>query len=172
MVSWWDAVAYYQLAHRYAPLDPHVNDQLGLLLYLNSPEDASLSKEKGSLNSEYYLNRAIQQRPTWPHSWANLMLLKAMRTEMKSDFVYELEKADKFGPWEPVVQMALLRAGMENWYRLQTEERIIVKDAVLRGLQSLSPGQADRIMKGLKIRNGQRMLCPFLLTGEFPDLCQ
>ena len=54
-------------------------------------------------------------RPSWPHPWANLLLLKAIKGEHDSEFNTLLEMVLKFGPYEKSTESILLHVGLAYW---------------------------------------------------------
>lgn len=78
--------------------------------------------------------QATQLRPHWPHSWANLALMKAQLRQFDSEFQHALNQATTFGPWERDVNISVSEAGMRGWLQLDESTRTAVINNIERGL--------------------------------------
>jgi hypothetical protein len=74
-----------------------------------------------------YYRRAITARPLWPYSWANLLSVKDKLGQVDEEFNRAMSRAVETGPWEPRVQLQVIRSGLRQWDVLQTAERSIVR---------------------------------------------
>lgn len=77
---------------------------------------------------------AIELRPRWPYSWANLVLMKAHLGEVDDEYQYALEQAVRFGPWEQSVHLSLTHAAVLSWSLLSKEQKGLYAENVERGL--------------------------------------
>lgn len=79
--------------------------------------------------------RALTARPLWPYSWANLLSAKDKLGEVDGEFVTALQRAAATGPWEPRVQLQLIRSGLRHWERLAGAERARVRETMDQALR-------------------------------------
>jgi hypothetical protein len=77
---------------------------------------------------------AARMRPGSPYVWASIALLKLRLGEMDDEFTGALERAARFGPWEPSVQIAIADAGLAAWRRLAPPARSLVAGTLERAL--------------------------------------
>ncbi len=77
---------------------------------------------------------AIELRPRWPYSWANLVLMKAHLGEVDDEYQFALEQAVRFGPWEQSVHLSLTHAAVLSWSLLSKEQKALYAGNVERGL--------------------------------------
>lgn len=73
-----------------------------------------------------FYRSAIAERPLWPYAWGNLALIKAQLRLWDSEFETALQRAQKLGPWEPSVQLAVHEAGLISWRQLDMSARRLV----------------------------------------------
>lgn len=79
--------------------------------------------------------KALETRPTWPYSWANLALMKSFSTELDDEFNQAVLNANKFGPWELPVQLTLAQIGARHWASLTPVQRAVIAANVHRSLR-------------------------------------
>lgn len=72
--------------------------------------------------SDFY-RQAIEKRPLWPYTWANLALLNAQWNRPLS---LELHRAQELGAWEPLVQLSIHEAGLISWRNLSQGEKSLI----------------------------------------------
>jgi hypothetical protein len=82
---------------------------------------------------------AAQMRPGSPYAWASIVLLKVRLSEIDAEFYGALERAVRFGPWEPTVQIAIADAGFAAWRRLTPPAKALVIADLERGLLRQGP---------------------------------
>lgn len=78
--------------------------------------------------------QAASMRPGSPYAWSSLALVKFRMGELDYEFYGALERAARFGPWEPAVQLALSDIGLAGWPWLALPGKVAVLGAVERGM--------------------------------------
>jgi len=98
---------------------------------INGPDSAGVAdiREAALLHRD-----AIELRPRWPYSWANLVLMKAHLGEVDDEYQYALEQAIRFGPWEQSVHISLTHAAVLSWSSLSKEQKSLYAGNIERGL--------------------------------------
>lgn len=71
--------------------------------------------------------RALAERPVWPYSWAALLSVKDALGQVDSEFVNAMYRATAIGPWEPRVQLQVLRSGIRYWDELASKEHELIR---------------------------------------------
>jgi hypothetical protein len=82
---------------------------------------------------------AALMRPGSPYAWAAIAALKLRLDELDFEFYGALERADRFGRWEPAVQLALADIGLASWRLLPHSARLLVLGAIARGMPRQGP---------------------------------
>jgi len=80
----------------------------------------------GLLDSLRGWREAARMRPGSPYAWASIALIKLRLGELDAEFTGALERAARFGPWEPAVQIAIADAGLAAWRRLAPAAKELV----------------------------------------------
>jgi len=70
---------------------------------------------------------ALAVRPLWPYSWANLLSVKDKLGQVDSEFNSAINRAAETGPWEPRVQLQIVRSGLRYWDELRRPTRALVQ---------------------------------------------
>ena len=78
---------------------------------------------------------ALTVRPLWPYNWVNLLSVKDKLDQRDVEFNRAMQKSAETGPWEPSVQLQLIRSGVRHWDALQSPERTLVRDTVADALR-------------------------------------
>ena len=119
--------------------------------------------------SRMQFRRAAAMRPGSPYAWSNLALVKFRLGEMDYEFYGALERAARFGPWEPAVQLALADIGLAGWRRLALPGKLAVLGAIERGMKR----QQKEISGFATTHRGLPALCsdPLLRARPVPQLC-
>lgn len=152
----WDAAqAALERATALAPANPLYVEELGRLLeqravqaFPRQPAARALPDEARALleRSRAQFRRAASMRPGSPYAWSNLALVKFRLGEMDLEFYGALDRATRFGPWEPAVQLVLADIGLAGWRRLALPGKLAVLGAIERGM--LRQGkEIDRLAK-------------------------
>lgn len=82
---------------------------------------------------------AAQMRPGSPYAWASIALLKLRLGALDAEFYGALERAARFGPWEPPVQIAIADVGLAAWRRLAPSAKELVIADLERALLRQAP---------------------------------
>ena len=75
--------------------------------------------------SKAYLahKETIKLRPHWPYSWANLALIKSDLQQFDVEYLYAVNQAERYGPWEIASNKALVQAGFNGPPKLNLNSR-------------------------------------------------
>ena len=97
-----------------------------------TPGDDAAGKNR-DMARHYYLG-TLAGRPTWPHDWIDLALVKYRLDQVDAEFYQALHRAVALGPWEPSVKFVVADIGMHHWHKLDNDMRAlvtgIIRDAV------------------------------------------
>lgn len=135
-------------ALKYFPNNPDYLDLAGLLQELQSNQPGVVGKthRQALEKAAAYYRKALAQRPLWPYSWANLLAVKDKLGELDDEFHLALQRAVETGPWEPRVQLQVLRTGLKRWDRLAASERGMVRETIAHALRK-QPREAFLIIR-------------------------
>lgn len=78
--------------------------------------------------------RAVELRPHWPYSWANLVLMKSYLEEFDDDYDKALSSAVRYGPWEQSVHLTLSHAAARSWVSLSLGQKHVFAKNIERGI--------------------------------------
>jgi tetratricopeptide (TPR) repeat protein len=67
--------------------------------------------------SAAHLRQALFARPSSPHTWANLALVKLRLGQIDAEFQAAVGNARRLGPWEPEVRAALDQIALHARFR-------------------------------------------------------
>ncbi len=130
------------------PNNAEYREYLGRIHYLraiNNFQDASLFRK--NIHQAYLAHKkAIKLRPQWPYSWANLALMKSHLQQFDVEYLYAVNQAVRFGPWEISSNDALAQAGFNGWAQLSEKSQNITVDALERVYQQ-SPKTARKLIR-------------------------
>ena len=135
--EWLAARAAVERAGALAPSNPLYAEELGRLLELRAAQmdRADPAARKLVVDARAEFRRAASLRPGSPYAWASLALVKFRLNELDSEFYGALERAARYGPWEPAVQIALADVGLGSWPRLAQPGKQLVLAAIERGMR-------------------------------------
>ena len=141
---------------RYASGNPWTLEQMGTL-NLARMRASRVPREAVALTRDARIRfrQALSQRPTSPFLWANLALAKLYLDEFDAEFMAALRHADELGPWEPIVQQAVIFAGLAAW-------------------QQLDPGSQQALVRTLErgaLRNAEKMIQIVKSYRRFDLIC-
>ena len=148
------------------PGHPDFLDTKGLLLEYSAGLPGVAGQERRDLLSgaaEQY-RKAIRNRPLWPYSWANLVSVKDKLGEINDDYLHAFERSDTLGPWEPPVQLILIRSALLNWQELGSDERQRAEQIIGRAMQR----QGKEVFELVRSVGRMDLLCP--LQDDYPML--
>jgi len=130
------------------PNNAEYQEYLGRIHYLravNNYQDTKLFRD--NIQQAYLAHKqAIKLRPEWPYSWANLALMKSHLQQLDVEYLYAVNQAVRFGPWEISSNEALVQAGFNGWARLsQNSQKITV--AALERVYQQSPQTTRQLIR-------------------------
>jgi predicted Zn-dependent protease len=150
-----------------APTDPSIQELLAMLALGSSRSDDSASEAIDRIT------RALQQRPTSPYSWANLVQALYRKGEIGARFEAALQTAAETGPWEPEVERKVADYGLAVWGEISPSTRSAVERMVANGMAH----QATEILQISGRRGRLSVACAYLGRSKRTDpkwvqLCQ
>lgn len=142
------ALSYNGHALRRFGGNPDYLDLRGHLLEMKAGLPGSLGSTRRQLleNAAGNYRRSIAVRPLWPYGWANLLSVKDKLGQVDLEFRSALRRAGETGPWEPRVQLQLLRSGLRHWDKLLNAERVLLRDSMADALK-VQPREAFAIAR-------------------------
>jgi hypothetical protein len=119
------------------PGNPDYRDFSGGLKELRARQPGVLGAERAALleSAADDYRASLRVRPLWPYSWVNLLSAKDKLGQVDSEFNRALNRAVETGPWEPRVQLQVLRSGLRQWDALTSGQRALVRDQLASALQ-------------------------------------
>lgn len=119
------------------PNNPDYLDFSGRLLVLEASQPGVMGSERRELleSAARVFRQALEVRPLWPYSWANLLSAKDKLGQVDIEFNLAMNRSAELGPWEPRVQMQVVETGLRYWSRLGGAERTLVQQKVLDALK-------------------------------------
>ena len=143
-----EAVARLDKALARFPNNPDFLDLSGHLKELKASQPGTAGAERGELlesaASDY--RKALAARPLWPYSWANLLSVKDKLGQVDPEFNKAMNRAAETGPWEPRVQLQVVRSGIRHWDQLRGSERKLVQGKVRDALK-VQPREVFKIVR-------------------------
>ncbi len=123
-------------AHQLEPSNPLFVEQIArtqemTALRLDARDPAARA---ALLQSLARWREAALMRPGSPYVWASIAALKLRLNDLDFEFYGALERAERFGRWEPAVQLALADIGLAGWRLLAQPAKLLVLDAIARAL--------------------------------------
>ena len=106
---------------------------------------------------------SIQNRPSWPVTWANMAVLKWRNGEFDEDFKFYLSQADKFGKSQPEVHLLFTELGLAAYqarHPLYTQYKQTIKHRIYNAI--LSPQSRDKALSLIKKYEQRRITCRWL----------
>lgn len=77
---------------------------------------------------------AALMRPASPYVWAAIALVKYRLDDMDFEFYGALQRAERYGRWEPAIQLELADLGLAGWPLLPAQAKQITLEAVARAM--------------------------------------
>ncbi|MGH8765042.1 MAG: hypothetical protein ACRET8_04945 [Burkholderiales bacterium] len=77
---------------------------------------------------------AALMRPASPYVWAAIANLKYRLDDMDFEFYGALQRAERYGRWEPAIQLELADLGLAAWPLLAEPAKLMTLDAIARAL--------------------------------------
>ncbi|HLX80720.1 MAG TPA: hypothetical protein VKS43_09060 [Burkholderiales bacterium] len=116
------------------PSNPLFVEQLGRVQEMRArqlPPGDTAAREALRLALAQYRSAALM-RPGSPYVWTGIAALKLQLDETDFEFYGALERAERFGRWEPAVQLALADIGFTDWRLLAQPAKVLVLGAIER----------------------------------------
>jgi hypothetical protein len=102
-------------------------------------EMEALRLPRGSAQARVLLHQALVDfrtaalmRPGSPYAWAAIASLKLRLDNLDFEFYGALDRAARYGRWEPAVQLALADIGLAGWRLLAQPAKQLALDAIAR----------------------------------------
>jgi len=134
----WESIRYkLNEALIFNPDNPDLMQSLGAAYeneYAFHPASDSNAQRHRKAAQEYY-RESLNKRPSWPHHWVDLALVKYRLNEIDGEFYQAMTNALLLGPWEPWVQRIVADIGMHNWYNFQPEMQALIKTTIQNGVK-------------------------------------
>jgi len=113
--------------------------------------------------------RAALMRPASPYAWAAIAAAKLRLDEADFEFYGALQRAERYGRWEPAIQLELADIGLAAWPLLAQPAKLITLDAIARAL----PAQDKDIRRIAAAHGHLSEVCAEApqLRGAPPGLC-
>jgi hypothetical protein len=121
-----------------------------------------------------YLRASIAVRPHWPHTWAELAVMKVALQQVDRELEQAIRMATRHGPWEPVVHRRLV-SGFEVYRSLPGTSQSLLLGNLQRGLLSPDRGAAQTVADLIKASAGGldlygvRSLGDYMIAISWPD---
>lgn len=130
------------------PANPAYLDLAGHLHGLRAAQPGVVGEQRRQAlqASAQHYRQALAARPLWPYGWANLLAVKDQLGEADNEFDQALNRAAATGPWEPRVQLQVVRSGVRYWDALGQPERRLVEQT-MRDALSVQPREAFEIAR-------------------------
>ena len=104
------------------------------------------SLPRGSPAAHALLRQSLKQfrsaalmRPGSPYVWAAIASIKQRLNDLDAEFYGALDRAARYGEWEPAIQLALVDIGFGSWQLLTEPARRLVLGAANRALLRQEP---------------------------------
>ena len=134
----WESIRYkLNEALIFNPYNPDLLQSLGAAYeneYAFYPTSDINAQSYRKVAQENYRD-SLSNRPSWPHHWVDLALVKYRLNEIDSEFYQAMTNAIMLGPWEPWVQRIVADIGMHNWHNFQPEIQALIKTTVQNGVK-------------------------------------
>jgi hypothetical protein len=144
-------------AQRYGGNHPDLHDRRGQALFWQAVNLAEAGEPRGELlarAAEQY-REALKLRPLWPYFWANLVVAKAEWGIFDQEFRQAVRRTVETGPFEPRVQLQLIRVDFIEQERLDRRSRAHIEEMLQRAMQT----QPSRVLALAKDLNQLPRVC-------------
>ena len=124
-------------AQKFGGDHPDLFDKRGQFYHWQAMNLAVVGRDRSellSLASEQY-REALKMRPLWPYFWANLVVAKAEWGIFDQEFRQAVRRTVETGPWEPRVQLQLIRVDFIEQQHLDRRSRERIDEMLQRAMQ-------------------------------------
>lgn len=157
-------------ALRLDPENPHYVEQ-----FARAHELKALALDRADPAARHALRQAAaafrlaaRMRPGSPYVWADLARVKLRMDEIDYEFYGALERANRFGPWEPAVQTATVDMGFAAWPILA----VPAQEWVLAAMERALPGQTPELRRITSAYKSLPVVCQRLdLPQKVAEFC-
>jgi hypothetical protein len=127
------ALARLDKADSYNPGNPDVMDQRGQFYYWQAMNTTSAGHDRGEMLEKVVgqYRQSLAIRPMWPYTWANLVVAKADWGIFDQEFRRAVRRTVELGPWEPRVQLLLIKVDFAEQGRIDRRSRNLI-DGILQ----------------------------------------
>ncbi|MBF0136496.1 MAG: hypothetical protein H7833_18420 [Magnetococcus sp. DMHC-1] len=146
---WKQAVVYGKHALELHPGNAEYWLHFGQLQYIWSRQIKEDTVRASALLQEAVVSyeTAARLRPTWGYTWINLAQVRMVQgRDHWPESVLHLERAMVFAPWEPSVQLNVVRLGFTLWSSLEERLQNDILNVALR-VMGHSPHQVLELVK-------------------------
>lgn len=120
----------------WAPSNPRYKELRARLLVMQTPYLPNNKEVLASLEEMIGLHRAaIQERPQWPFSWANLAFMKGIKQEFDHEYRQALSEVVSFGPYEVGAIQRIVRSATSAWFQMDEKEELLIYQAIANGAE-------------------------------------
>ncbi len=131
-----DHLEFSKQSIKWSPSNPRYKELRARLLIMQAAYLSGNQEVFSSLEQMLDLHReAIQERPQWPFSWANLVVVKGLKQEVDDEYRQALYNAMSYGPYEAGAIQRIARSTANNWDLMDAEEENLIYRAIANGVQ-------------------------------------
>lgn len=149
--------------------NPFIHDDLGRL-YSMATNFRMLSwqeRRNYGWKAIEHFRLALRYRPTYPYTWANLLLIKSWMAQIgDKEFSFAVKNIIHYGPWEPKLWKVLISVGNMHGDYMKTVHRRELSTVVAR-YYSVDAKQLMNMVKNMKDRN---LICELLHDNDIEDV--
>ena len=126
-------IAYQSMrqARKFNPYSVDYMITMGQLYEWSAALMAFPSDKQKSLNeAKKYYQLAAENRPTWPHAWANYAYVKTLLNESDENLNIAIRKTLEYGPWIKEAQKKIMIVSLIEWDNLPLSLQALVKQSM------------------------------------------
>jgi tetratricopeptide (TPR) repeat protein len=157
-------------AQRLDPGNPDILDQLGQFLYWQAMNEANAGTERTARLQQAVdqYRKSLRIRPLWPYTWANLVVAKAEWGIFDGEFRNAVRRTVETGPWEPRVQLQLIRVDFAEQERIDRNSRDLIDIMLQRAIQTRPEAVLDLAARWRQLPRS----CSRFSDEEIPTYCK
>ena len=126
-------IAYQSMrqARKFNPYSVDYMIEMGQLYEWSATLMTFKSDKQKSLNeAKKYYQAAAENRPTWPHAWANYAYVKTLLNESDENLNIAIRKTLEYGPWIKEAQKKIMVVSLIEWDNLPLSLQESVKQSM------------------------------------------
>jgi hypothetical protein len=149
---------YLKTALAWFPGNPDYREFSGRIKEIRAGQPGVLGAERQAMleSAAADYRSTLAERPLWPYGWANLLAVKDKLGQVDGEFHAAMARAAETGPWEPRVQLQLVRSGIRNWDELGRDQRRQVQKTIDAALQV----QPREVFEVARFYARPELICP------------